>query len=125
MMTKEDIVNNPNHYKHGGMETIDEMILVFGRGVVADFCLCNAWKYRARAIYKNGEEDMEKSYWRTLNRQKQLNRAIGLTFAAQIQPSYRREDLNIFLSVWQWNFRKVMKQSWHHDLLCLNAEELS
>ena len=38
---------------------------------------------------------------------------------------YRREDLNIFLSVWQWNFRKVMKQSWHHDLLCLNAEELS
>ena len=33
MMTKEDIVNNPNHYKHGGMETIDEMILVFGRGV--------------------------------------------------------------------------------------------
>lgn len=73
--TKEDIVSDPSHYKHGGMETIDEMILVFGRGVVADFCLCNAWKYRARAIYKNGEEDMEKSYW-YMNKYKELEEAM-------------------------------------------------
>jgi len=58
-----DPVNHPNHYTNGGMECIDEMRLVFGDRVVANFCLCNAWKYRYRAIYKNGEEDMKKSHW--------------------------------------------------------------
>lgn len=60
--SKEDVVNHPNHYTHG-MECIDEMLLVFGREATAYFCLCNAWKYRKRAIYKNGEEDMNKSDW--------------------------------------------------------------
>ncbi len=59
----EDIVNHPNHYTNGGMECIDEMILVFGKEVVRCFCLCNAWKYRYRALYKNQEEDMQKSHW--------------------------------------------------------------
>lgn len=54
---------DPNHYKQGSMETIDEMILIFGKEAVIDFCKVNAWKYRARAIYKNGEEDMAKSDW--------------------------------------------------------------
>jgi hypothetical protein len=45
------------------MECIDEMLLVFGREATAHFCVCNAWKYRKRAIYKNGEEDMKKSDW--------------------------------------------------------------
>ena len=58
-----DVVNHPNHYTNGGMECFDEMILVFGRETVANFCLCNAWKYRYRALYKNGEEDMKKSDW--------------------------------------------------------------
>ena len=58
---KEDVVNHPNHYTNGGMECIDEMILIFGNKAVANFCLCNAWKYRYRAMYKNGEEDMQKS----------------------------------------------------------------
>ncbi len=59
----EDIVNHPSHYTHGGMECIDEMIMVFGKQTVMHFCLCNAWKYRYRAIYKNGEEDIKKSHW--------------------------------------------------------------
>lgn len=60
---REDIVNHPNHYTTGGMECIDEMILVFGKEAVRYFCLCNAWKYRRRCLYKNGEEDMQKSHW--------------------------------------------------------------
>ena len=55
-------VNHPNHYnRKGGMECIDEMILIFGREAVKNFCLCNAWKYRYRAADKNGEEDLRKS----------------------------------------------------------------
>ena len=58
-----DVVNHPSHYTHGGMECIDEMTLLFGREAVKHFCLCNAWKYRARCLYKNGEEDLKKSDW--------------------------------------------------------------
>ena len=58
-----DVVNHPSHYCQGGMECIDEMILLFGREVVKHFCLCNAWKYRKRAMFKNGQEDMDKSDW--------------------------------------------------------------
>ena len=59
----EDIINHPNHYTDGGIECIDEMLMVFGRRVVADFCLCNVWKYRRRALNKNGQEDLDKSHW--------------------------------------------------------------
>lgn len=58
-----DVINHPNHYTNGGMECIDEMIEVFGKLVVADFCLCNVWKYRYRALTKNGQEDIDKSHW--------------------------------------------------------------
>ena len=58
----EDMVNKPPHYNHG-MECIDEMELVFGKEAVMKFCLCNVWKYRKRAMYKNGQEDMDKSDW--------------------------------------------------------------
>lgn len=57
-------VDHPAHYnREGAMECIDEMVLVFGPKVVADFCLCNAWKYRYRAADKNGQEDLKKSDW--------------------------------------------------------------
>lgn len=62
-MSDEDIINHPNHYTNGGIECIDEMILVFGKDVVANFCLCNVWKYRYRSLTKNGEEDIKKSHW--------------------------------------------------------------
>ena len=58
-----DIVNHPNHYTNGGMECIDEMVAVFGKQVVASFCLCNVWKYRYRALSKNGQQDIDKSHW--------------------------------------------------------------
>lgn len=60
----EDVVNHPSHYcQEGGIECIDEMIMVFGIEMVMTFCLCNVWKYRKRAIYKNGKEDMKKADW--------------------------------------------------------------
>ena len=65
------MVNHPNHYTNGGMECFDEMLLVFGKETVANFCLCNAWKYRYRALYKNGEEDIKKSHW-YMNKYKEL-----------------------------------------------------
>lgn len=60
---QEDVVNHPNHYTNGGMECIDEMILIFGIKATMAFCLLNAWKYRRRAPFKNGEEDIQKSHW--------------------------------------------------------------
>lgn len=73
-MEKEyNIISKPKHYnREGGMECIDEMILVFGKEAVKHFCLCNAWKYRYRAADKNGEEDLKKSDW-YLNKYKELN----------------------------------------------------
>ena len=67
----EDIINHPNHYTNGGMECIDEMLLIFGEETVAHFCLCNAWKYRYRALSKNGQEDIDKSHW-YINKYKEL-----------------------------------------------------
>ena len=57
-----DMVNHPAHYNRGGaIECIDEMITVFGKDIVACFCLCNVWKYRYRASDKGHEEDLSKS----------------------------------------------------------------
>lgn len=66
-----DPVNHPSHYTMGGMECIDEMILIFGKEAVKHFCICNAWKYRKRAMFKNGQEDMDKSDW-YINKYKEL-----------------------------------------------------
>lgn len=68
-----DIVNHPSHYcQEGSMEAIDEMILVFGKEATMNFCLLNVWKYRKRAVFKNGEEDMKKSDW-YMNKYKELS----------------------------------------------------
>ena len=58
-----DMVNHPSHYNNGGMECIDEMVLIFGKVATMYFCLCNAWKYRYRANAKNGQEDLDKANW--------------------------------------------------------------
>ena len=59
-----DMVDHPSHYNQSSMECIDEMILVFGKKAVADFCLCNVWKYRNRAPYKgNPPQDAKKADW--------------------------------------------------------------
>lgn len=57
-------VINPEHYnREGAMETINEMLMIFGILDTMAFCKLNAWKYRARALYKNGEDDIKKSDW--------------------------------------------------------------
>lgn len=59
---EEDVVKEPEHYKHGRFQTIDEMIIVFGPQRTYDYCIMAAWKYRARANYKeNFEQDMRKA----------------------------------------------------------------
>lgn len=59
-----DNVNSPSHYRQeNSMECIDEMLEVFGETAVKYFCLLNVWKYRKRAVFKNGIEDMQKSDW--------------------------------------------------------------
>ena len=60
---KPDMVNHPPHYTQGGMECIEEMIQLFGRQATMNFCLLNAWKYRKRALHKNGQQDLDKSDW--------------------------------------------------------------
>lgn len=57
-------VNHPSYYcQEGSIECIDEMKQVFGVDAVMNFCLLNVWKYRKRALFKNGEEDIAKSDW--------------------------------------------------------------
>lgn len=58
----EMIVDQPDHYKHATFEVIDEMVIAFGIDATINFCILNAWKYRARAPYKgNMKQDMEKA----------------------------------------------------------------
>lgn len=57
-----DAVNHPAHYQ-GKYECIDEMIALFGRHAVMDFCRCNVYKYRYRAAAKGGQEDLDKANW--------------------------------------------------------------
>ena len=62
MSENKEMVNHPAHYKRdGAMECIDEMLLLFGKEEVMSFCKLNAWKYRYRAMDKNGKEDINKS----------------------------------------------------------------
>lgn len=58
--TQKDNIN-PNHYKSGKYECIEEMIQMFGIEAVKNFCMCNVYKYRYRANQKNGEEDIKKA----------------------------------------------------------------
>ena len=57
------MVDHPKHYNQGKYETIDEMIALFGVEAVKHFCMCNVYKYRVRAEYKGGQQDIEKAEW--------------------------------------------------------------
>ena len=70
-------VNHPSHYNHGGMETIDKMIKLYGIEKVKAFCELNAFKYRDRAGYKESSNsgitrDIRKALWYE-NKLKELN----------------------------------------------------
>ena len=71
-------VNHPKHYQNdGGLETIDEMILLFGLEEAMIFCKLNAWKYRARASKKGSEqEDLDKANWYILKYQELEKRKL-------------------------------------------------
>lgn len=57
-----DVIRHPGHYnRDGSLETIWEMIALYGIEATKNFCKLNAHKYRARANLKGGEEDMKKS----------------------------------------------------------------
>lgn len=47
----------PDYYKVREFECIDEMMLVFGKEAVLNFCLLNAWEYRYRAGFEALDED--------------------------------------------------------------------
>lgn len=59
-----DEVNQPKHYTSGNIECIDAMIAAFGKDAVANFCLCNAFKYIWRNKLKgNSQLDCQKAIW--------------------------------------------------------------
>ena len=62
-----DLINNPNYYQQkNGRECIEEMVLLFGKKAVIDFCRCNAYKYKFRAGKKENnpkEQDLAKANW--------------------------------------------------------------
>ena len=87
-------IEHPSHYnREGAMECIDEMIEIFGKEAVKDFCLCNAWKYRYRAADKNGEEDLKKSDW-YMRKFVELQKETGVTTKESIVPSYPIQYIN-------------------------------
>lgn len=76
ILEKNEETIKPNYYhRENAMETIDEMEMIFGTAATMEFCKLNAWKYRARALYKNGEEDIKKSDW-YLNQYKKMRDRI-------------------------------------------------
>ena len=58
-----EMVNHPDHYNQGKYETIDEMVALFGVEAVKHFCMCNVYKYKARAEFKGGQQDRDKADW--------------------------------------------------------------
>lgn len=66
-----DNVHHPKHYNQGNIECIDAMISAFGKQAVANFCMCNAFKYMWRHKKKGGIEDIDKMDW-YLNKYKEL-----------------------------------------------------
>lgn len=59
-----DIINKPNHYTYGDIETIDfveQVTSAYSTNIA--FSIGNAIKYIARAPFKNGVEDLKKAVW--------------------------------------------------------------
>ena len=60
---KQDNVNHPNHYKTGGIETIDYIHAKLGDEGTVAYCMGNVMKYTSRWQDKNGLEDLKKADW--------------------------------------------------------------
>lgn len=62
--TVTDMVNEPPHYKVGGIEAIDYIQAKLTPEQFEGYCVGNALKYISRAGYKNGRtEDYRKAIW--------------------------------------------------------------
>jgi hypothetical protein len=59
--TKDNI--NPNHYKVGGLETIDIYEAKMSTQQFMGFLMGNILKYVIRHEHKNGLEDLKKAQW--------------------------------------------------------------
>ena len=55
-----DSVNQPDHYKTGGIETIDYIKAKLG-DEFKSYCIGNVIKYVSRYSHKNGLEDLKKA----------------------------------------------------------------
>lgn len=60
---KPDNVNHPDHYKTGGIETIDYIRAKLGDEGTVAYCMGNVIKYTSRWKDKNGLEDLKKAAW--------------------------------------------------------------
>ena len=90
---EDEKVNHPSHYnREDGIECIEEMIIVFGKTAVMNFCLCNAWKYRYRSAEKNGEIDLKKSDW-YMKKYRQLKEEIDADFDKKFKISGKTESI--------------------------------
>ena len=59
-----DSVNQPAHYKVGGIETVDFIKAKLGDTAFADYCRGSAIKYLSRLGHKaNAAEDARKAEW--------------------------------------------------------------
>ena len=59
-----DLVNSPDHYTHGGIETWDYLVAKMGLEGAFWYCLGNSIKYLSRAPYKGKMlEDLKKAQW--------------------------------------------------------------
>ncbi len=70
---EQDVVNHPQHYKTGGIESIDYIEAKLGIDGAYAFCMGNVIKYCSRAGKKDitkQKEDLMKAKW-------YLERAIG------------------------------------------------
>ena len=57
-------VNHPEHYNQTQFECIDEMIILFGKEKVIDWCKITAYKYKHRAGFKDDKlQDLAKADW--------------------------------------------------------------
>lgn len=58
-----DMVNNPPHYNHAGIECIEAIEAALTPEEFRGYCKGNTLKYTWREQYKNGDEDIKKAVW--------------------------------------------------------------
>ena len=63
LQKSSDVVNHPEHYKTGGIETIDFIEAKLGKDGFEAYCVGNVFKYLTRYKHKNGTEDLKKAAW--------------------------------------------------------------